>query len=145
MENYKQKLQFRIILLSVPVICATIIGSYHIFFASEAVRTSEIFGFQLGLISALGAVSLLQLLWYQKALQSKTKLQKLYNREHDERMKAIRAKAGLPLTGISSAFMIAAAILIGSSNIIVFYTLVTAAVCQMLLACIVKLACMKLM
>lgn len=76
---------------------------------------------------------------YRKALHSDDALQRMYNAENDERMKAIRAKAGVPVILITSVCMLLAAVVAGHFNLIVFYTLAAAALAQLLLSCGLKL------
>jgi hypothetical protein len=79
------------------------------------------------------------------AIKDERKLKMAYNRENDERMKAIRAKAGMPMLLITSVMMVIAAIIAGYFNIVVFYTLTAAAMMQLLLGVSVKLYHMKTM
>jgi len=79
------------------------------------------------------------------AINDETKLKILYNKEHDERLKTIRSKAGMPIIAITSVLMIIAAIIAGYFNIVVFYTLVIAVAAQLSVSAMVKLYCMKTM
>lgn len=76
---------------------------------------------------------------YRKALRDDTALRKLYNAENDERKKLIRSKAGVPFVLVTSVCMLLAAVVAGHFNLIIFYTLVAAALAQMLLSCGLKL------
>lgn len=51
MEKYKKVLKTRIALFTVPVLLAIALGIYDVFFASEAIKESFIFGFQCGAAS----------------------------------------------------------------------------------------------
>lgn len=108
------------------------------FWATEEVKASEIFGFQCGITTALGILALIMIIRYHKTLRSEKELQIQYNKENDERMKVIRAKAGMPMVLIFSVVIIIAGILIGYSNIVVFYTLIITAALQLVIACIAK-------
>ena len=83
-------------------------------------------------------LALIRIIRYRKALRNDKELQIQYNKENDERMKAIPAKAGMPMILISSIIMVIAGIIIGYSNMVVFYTLIAAAVIQLVIACITK-------
>lgn len=83
-------------------------------------------------------LALIRIIRYRKALRNDKELQIQYNKENDERMKAIQAKAGMPMILISSIIMVIAGIIIGYSNMVVFYTLIAAAVIQLVIACITK-------
>ena len=76
---------------------------------------------------------------YRKALRDDTALRKLYNAENDERKKLIRSKAGVPFVLVTSVCMLLAAVVAGHFNLTVFYTLVAAALAQMLLSCGLKM------
>lgn len=142
-EKYKKTLITRTRLLSVFILFAILLGIFHTFFLPSNLMDSEIFGFQYGLIIGLGIVASIQVLLYFRILPDETALQKQYNKENDERMKTIRAKAGMPMLLIASILMIVAGILIGYLNICVFYTLIAAAMCQLLMGCIVKFIYIK--
>lgn len=67
----------------------------------------------------------------------------LFNKENDERMKAIKYKAGIPMLLITSVLMIIAAVIIGYFNVTAFYTMIAASLCQLVLSCIVKFVYIK--
>lgn len=145
MKKYKKTLKIRRALLSLLAAAAIGLGIYNIFLAPEEVKSNVIFEFQYGFTAGLGALAIALMIQYTKALRSETALQLQYNKENDERMKTIRAKAGLPMSLISSVIMIAAGVVIGYVNTVVFYTLIAAAMCQIIAACIIKLICMRTM
>lgn len=62
-----------------------------------------------------------------------------YNQDQDERLKAIRAKAGLPFTIFTSVTMLIAGSVIGYFNMTVFYALTGAALLQILASGMMKL------
>lgn len=69
-----------------------------------------------------------------KALRDEKKLRQLYIQEHDERMIAIRQKAGYPMVVILSVGVAAAAVVAGCFNELVMETLLTVAVVQLLVS-----------
>lgn len=145
MEKYRNTLKLRIYLLSVFVFATIGFGIFDAFYASESVKSSIIFDFQCGLTLALGVIALVSILRYRKILKNETYLKIQYNKEFDERLKTIRAKAGVPMSLISSILMIIAGIIIGYRNITVFYTLILTAMCQLIAACMIKLVYSKLL
>lgn len=145
MEKYKKIIQIRRGIFLFCILLAVILGIYHTFFASETVKANIVFDFQCGFIMALGIASILGMIHCSRILQDEGKLQIQYNREHDERIKTIRAKAGMPIMLISSIIMIEAGIIIGYVNTVVFYTLIIAALCQLVAGCVVKLVYQKLL
>lgn len=78
-----------------------------------------------------------------RSLRSEAALRLAYNRENDERMKAIRARAGMPMLLISSAIILLAAMVAGCFSAAVFYTLVAVAAGQLTLGAAVKFFYMK--
>lgn len=145
MEKYRKHLTIRICVLSFVVLIAVVLAIFDVFFATGEAKTSMVFGFQCGATLALGMLALLLIIRYKKALGSEEKLQLLFNQENDERMKTIRSKAGMPMLLIISSIMILIAVIIGYFNVVVFYTLIVVAFCQLIAACIVKLIYMRLL
>jgi len=138
MEKYKKTLRNRIALLTMPALIAVALSIFDVFFASEKVKSSFIFGFQVGATTALGLLSMLLIIRYSAIIRDSSKLQLQFNKEYDERYKAIRAKAGMPVLLITSLGMVVAGIIAGYYSITIFATLIAAAVCQMLVAAIIK-------
>lgn len=145
MEKYRKSIITRVFLLSILALLAVGLGIYDAFWATAEVKASEIFEFQCGITTALGILALIMIIRYNKALRNEKELQIQYNKENDERMKAIRAKAGMPMILISSAVMGIVGIIIGYSNMTVFYTLTVVAALQLAIACITKLIYMKIL
>ena len=138
MEKYRKSVIMRITLLSAVVLAAVALGVYDVFFASEAAKESYIFGFQVGATTALGMISAVLIVRLRALLRDEQKLRLQYNKENDERYRAIRAKAGMPMLLISSVGMIAAGIVAGYYSKTVFVTLIAAAMCQMLVGVVIK-------
>lgn len=143
MEKFKRNINNRIYLLALVVLTAVALGIYDVFFASEEIKSSVIFSFQCGLTSALGLLSLALIARYRKALSNENSMHLLFNKENDERMKAIKYKAGIPMLLITSILMIISAVIIGYFNITVFYTLIAASLGHLILSCIVKFVYMR--
>ena len=138
MDKYRKVLKRRIILLSVPVLAAVGLGIYDVFFASEVIKTSYIFGFQCGVSLVLGILSIAFIFFYRRILDDDKKLKLQYNKENEERLKTIRAKAGMPMLLITSVSMIIAGVIAGYYNPTIFFTLVAAASAQMLAGAVTK-------
>lgn len=139
MSNYKKILKQRIVIFAFLVIFAVGSGIFDVFFASADLKNSDVFGFQVGVITAIGILATISIIRFTLVLKDEKKLQLEYNKENDERNKAIRGKAGLPIVLIISIAMVIAGVIAGYFNIIVFYTLIIAALCQMSICVIVKL------
>ena len=130
---------FRSLLLAIPTMFAAALGIYNVFLVSPKIEESFIFCFQCGVATACGLISVIQILRYRVILNDEKKLKLEFNKENDERLKAIRAKAGLPMVFVTSVLMIIAGIIAAYFNPIIFVTLIFAAVCQMMISVIVKL------
>lgn len=101
--------------------------------------------FLLGAVSAVVVCCAAIMPRYRKALRDEQALRRLWNREHDERMRAIKAKAGVPMLLYTSIAMIAAALLIAPQNMTIAFTLLAAATLQLLASTVVKCICMRTM
>lgn len=144
MKSYKKTIITRIILLSVLALFAVGFGTYDAFFATAEIKSNNVFSFQCGLTIALGTLALVCIIRYSKALRNNKKLQEQYIKENDERIKAIRAKAGIPIYLVFSIIMIVVGIIIGYFNELIFITLIATAAIQLLLACAIKLIYTKI-
>lgn len=80
-----------------------------------------------------------------KCLKDEKKLRKLWIEENDERMKAIRVKAGQPFVIFWSLALLAASVVAGFFNEVVADTLVMVAVVQLLISLIIKGICTQRM
>lgn len=145
MGKFKKKIAARIFLLSMLVVFAMILGIYDVFLASPTVKDSFVFGFQSGAATACGLIAAFLIFRYKLMLSDENKLQLEFNKENDERLKAIRAKAGLPMILVTSVLMIIAGVIAAYFNAVIFIALISAAACQMMISVIVKLICMRKM
>ena len=145
MEKYRRLIVQRIRLLALVVMLVVALGLYDVFWATEAMKASDVFGFQCGIAMGIGLLALAQILRYRSALQTENALKRQYNMENDERMRAIRAKAGMPMLLYTSLGMIVAAVFAGYTDSAAFYILVKAATCQLIIGCAVKMIDMKVM
>lgn len=145
MEQFRKKLKIRIYLLLTLSLVAAILGVYDTFFASETLKNMNVFGFQMGATAAIGFLSLVNIFKFSIVLKDDNKLKLEYNKENDERTKAIKSKAGIPVLPVLSILTIISGIIAGYFNITVFYTLIITAMCQILICGMIKLIYMKIM
>lgn len=136
MEKYKKTLKLRMVLLGIMVLLAVGLSVFNVFFATEEMQNSYLFGFQCGAATGFGIFSLIMLIKYSKIIKDENKLKLEYNKDNDERTKAIMAKAGLPMMLYTSVAMILAGVVIGYFNEVAFKTLVFAAMAQLIIAII---------
>lgn len=139
MELFQKKLKTRIALLCAVLILFVAILLYNQFGASDTLKDSLAFSFQCGFSAAGSIVLVFWLMKYRTALKDETKLRLLYNQEKDERMSAIRAKAGIPMVLILSMALVLGGMIIGYFNETVFVVLIGAALFQLLASLGVKL------
>lgn len=145
MEQYKKKLKGRILAFSILLLIFVSLLLYNQFGASSAIKDSLSFSFQCGLSAAGSLVLVFLLFQYRNALSDDLKLRALYHKENDERMKAIRTKAGVPMTIILSMILVLAGIIIGYLNETVFFVLICVAIFQLFASAAVKFYYMKKM
>ncbi|MDW7660777.1 MAG: hypothetical protein SCL54_05030 [Bacillota bacterium] len=149
MEKFKQSIKRRIMLLSILVIICLALGIQNFVMTGTTENGSMsdgiVSGFQFGLIFGIGIRAMIEIIMLTKAMKDDKKIKLLYNKENDERMKVIRSKAGMPMVMITSVMMLTAAIVAGYFNIVVFYTLVIAAMVQLTIGATIKLYLMKTM
>lgn len=151
MEKFRTTVKRRIAISSGMALVTMVLGAYSIYSiiisdVSTATHSDGfVAGFQFGLIVSIFGFSVFDIIKLSLAINDETKLKVLYNKEHDERLKAIRNKAGAPMIVVTSVLMVLAAIVAGYFNIVVFYTLVIAVAAQLSVSAMVKLYCMKTM
>ena len=139
MELFKKKIKARIILLCTVLLLFVAILLYNQFGASDALKDSLAFSFQCGFSVAGSIVLVFWLMKYRGALKDEAKLRLFYNEEKDERMSAIRAKAGIPMVLILSMALVLGGMIIGYFNETVFVVLIGVALFQLLVSLGVKL------
>ena len=139
MELFKKKIKTRIVLLCAVLLLFVAILLYNQFGANDALKDSLAFSFQCGFSAAGILVLVIWMIKYRAALKDEAKLRLLYNEENDERMSAIRAKAGIPMVLILSLALVLAGMIIGYFNETVFVVLIGAALFQLLVSLGVKL------
>ncbi|WP_373486384.1 hypothetical protein [Acetobacterium malicum] len=151
MEKFRTTVKRRIAISSGMALVTMVLGAYSIYSiiisdVSTATHSDGfVAGFQFGLIVSIFGFSVFDIIKLSLAINDETKLKVLYNKEHDERLKAIRNKAGAPMIVVTSVLMVLAAIVAGYFNIVVFYTLVIAVAGQLSVSAMVKLYCLKTM
>ncbi len=139
MELFRKKLKTRIILLCTLLLAFVAILVYNQFGAPIELRESLAFSFQCGFSAAGSLVLIFWLAKYRAALQSEAKLHRLSNQENDERMSAIRAKAGLPMVLFLSLALVLGGMIIGYFNETAFIVLITAALFELMVSLGAKL------
>lgn len=139
MDTYQKKLKIRMLLLSCIILFCVAILLYNQFGAPDTLKNSLAFSFQCGFSASGSLVLVFWLMKYRVALKDEAKLRLLYNEENDERMSAIRAKAGIPMVLILSLALVLGGMVIGYWNETIFVVLVGVALFQLLVSLGVKL------
>ncbi|MEG0910026.1 MAG: hypothetical protein RSB47_03615 [Ruthenibacterium sp.] len=145
MDAYRRKIKQRIVVYILLDFLLVAILLCDQFIESAALQSSIVFAFQCGIAAAAILMICVKIIHYRKILEDDTKLTLQYNRENDERTKAIRTKAGMPMVLFLSALLILAGMVAGYWSEVVFATLVIAALVQLCIAALVKLYAMKTM
>ena len=145
MEQFKNKIKTRMLLISIVLLVFVAILLYNQFGASDALKNSLAFSFQCGLSASGSLVLVFWLVKNRRALSDEAKLRLLYNQENDERMSAIRAKAGIPMVLILSMALVLGGMIIGYFNETVFVILIGVALFQLLVSLGVKFYYMRKM
>ena len=113
--------------------------------AAPAVTEHPAYAGLLGFCAGGLLVGALGMAKFHRALKDDTALRRLYNQEHDERMQAIRARAGVPVTLFMGAGLIAAGLVATFFSMTVALTLIVAAVAELLVSVGIKFWCMRTM
>lgn len=138
MESYRKSIRLRIALFSVITTLFVGILLYNQFFTPSVWKDNVVFSFQCGFASAASIGIVFLIVRYSKAVNDEEKLRLLYNQEHDERMSAIRSKAGVPMVLVLSLVLVFVGMIAGYYNQTVFFTLELAALGQLLISAAVK-------
>lgn len=93
----------------------------------------------VGVVSLGTIIALVQVIRLSRIIKDENQLKILYNKEHDERLKGIRSKAGMPMIMIMSILLMVVGIVASSFNYIVFYTLFVAGAIQLVIGAAVKI------
>ena len=107
-------------------------------FASPSVTEHPAYAGLLGFLAGGLLVGLISMAKYRRALRDDTILRRLYNQEHDERMQAIRARAGIPMTLFMGAGLIAAGLVATFLDMTAALTLVAAGLAELLVTLALK-------
>lgn len=145
MEIYKKKIIRRKRLLMLAASIAVGFGIFDVFYADTWLSGNIAFNFQCGLVAAGGLLSLVKIFQYRKVLKDENLLKLEYNKENDERRKAILEKAGMPMILMMSVIILIAGIVAGYFNEIIFLTLIVTALCQLITGLAVKMYFMRRM
>lgn len=106
--------------------------------ASPAVTEHPAYAGLLGFVAGGLLVAGLAMSKFRRALKDDTALRRLYNREHDERAQAIRARAGVPVTLFLGAGLMAAGLVATFFDMTVALTLVVAGLAELLVTLALK-------
>jgi hypothetical protein len=149
MEDYRKKVISNMIVGGIIITIAVCLCVFDLLIDLELISFKPenimLLNFQTGFLLGIGMVALITMFRCGKALKSPEKLQIMYNQEYDERQAFIRQKAGMPMLSLTSGAMVLAGIIAGYFNDIVFYTLIAAAMAQLVISVLVKLYYTKTM
>lgn len=144
MKRFKRSLKIRIGLLALLALTAGGVTAFSLCGGGQALP-GFIRGFQLGFAAALTGAGACMAVWYSRLLTDPERLQLRYNKEMDERMKAIRAKAGMPMLNVTSLLMIVVGMVGSYWRPMTFCILVLAGTFQLLASMTVMAVYLKIM
>ena len=139
MELFQKKLKFRMLLFGILILFCLVIILINQLGTVLTYTECLAYSFQRGFSAAGILVLVIWMIKYRAALKDEAKLRLLYNQENDERMQAIRAKAGIPMVLILSLALVLGGMVIGYWNETIFVVLVGVALFQLLVSLGVKL------
>lgn len=148
-EVYRRAIRRRVLVMAVLVVAyaAAMIAVHTVWRGQQdaSLWDGAVEGFVWGAVTAVVACLALMAPRYMKALRDEQALRRLWNKEHDERMRAIKARAGAPMVLYTSGAMIAVALLVSHWNMTATLTLLLAATVQVVISAVTKLVCMRVM
>ena len=100
--------------------------------AGGSVTDHPAFAGLMGFVAGALLVGIISMGKFHRALKDDTELRRLYNQEHDERMQAIRAKAGVPVTLLMGVGLMTAGLAATFFDMTVALTLVAAGLVELL-------------
>lgn len=149
MDKYKKSIKTRMALCAAATFIISVIIVFDTFDITKELigssYNSHMIEFQNGLLVAVELLCVYLIFRYSQCIKDDKKLKLLYNNEHDERMKMIKSKAGLPMIQITSIIMVVCGVIAGYFSDIIFMTLIIAALIQMIICKVVKIVCTKTM
>ena len=149
MEEFRSKIKKRLLRFKFIAFVIAMVGIYDVFGGmSESLKGGDFLdgivgGESFGMIIALGMMSVVQIIRLSRVINNEKQLKLLYNKEHDERLKTIRSKAGMPMILIMSIVMFVAGFIGSYFNEIVFYTLFAAGFVQLTIGATLKIYYLK--
>lgn len=145
MDAYRKTIKKRMLIFGPFSLVAVILGVLFTFFFGRESMENLVLAFQRGILIGLGSSALVKTIHYIKILSNDELLRREYNQENDERLKAIRAKAGLPVMWYSSVIILAAGIIAGYFNITIFATLAITGMFLLVFSSVLRFVYMKIM
>ena len=107
-------------------------------FAPAAVTEHPAYAGLMGFLAGGLLVGIFGMAKFHRALKDEAALRRLYNQEHDERMQAIRAKAGIPVTLLMCVGLMTAGLVATFFDMTVALTLVVAGLVELLVTLALK-------
>lgn len=152
MEQYKKAVKRRMVLcillavitLALSVYLFLAVGSVH----DDSGKTMEegfLAGFPCGICLGIFALSVIVIFRSWFMLRDEKKLRLGYNRDNDERMKLIRAKAGYPFSVVTAVIMVIAGLLFTRVNMTVSMTAIVCALVQLFVSVVFKAVYSKIL
>lgn len=152
MEQYKKTIKRRLVLCVLLAIITLALLAY-LFLAiaanhndsSKTAADGFLAGFPCGICLGIFILSIAVIFRSWFMLRDEKKLRLGYNRDNDERMKLIRAKAGYPFSVVTAVIMIIAGLLLSRVNMTVSLTAIACACGQLFVSLLFKAVYSKIL
>lgn len=149
MEAYKKTVRRRMVLCIFLAVIALALAVYiYGMFGSEpdgSAGEGFIAGFPCGICIGLFLMCVFTVFRCAAMLRDEKKLRLGYNRDNDERMKLIRAKAGYPFSVVTAVIMIIVGLLLSRVNMTVSLTAIACACGQLIVSVLFKAVYSKIL
>ncbi len=149
MEAYKKTVRRRMVLSIFLAVVALALAVYIFgMYGSNpggSAETGFITGFPCGICIGLFAACVVTVFRCADMLRDEKKLRLGYNRDNDERMKLIRAKAGYPFSVVTAVIMIIAGLLLARVNMTASLTAIACACGQLIVSVAFKAVYSKIL
>lgn len=145
MDAYRKTLKRRTLSMWLIALSAVILCTFFTFFTQREPRRDFVSGFQAGFQAGLVIAAILWTIRNKIILSDGERLRREYNRENDERLQLIHAKAGIPTMWLSSVIILVAGLVAGYFNFTAFVVLISVAAFQLLLSVVLRQVYSKIM
>ncbi|NLM05823.1 MAG: hypothetical protein GX219_02730 [Tissierellia bacterium] len=143
MENYRKQVKARILINSILI--AVTLGLIVVNRFIIKIDTTNFTSGVAGMLTGASILASIRLIHLKKIVADDRKLKEEYNKENDERLRAIRSKAGFPILFFTSCAIILVGYALINWNETVAATLIVIGGVQLVIMGLIKLVLTKIM